>query len=1130
MDDFELLRAYASLRNEDAFSTLTARYINLVYSAAARQTANPQSAEDVTQAVFLTLARKAGSISRGTVLSGWLLRTTRFAAANARRLEQRRQHYEKQAMQSFVCSTESEAAWERIAPLLDEALDRLAGKDRDAIALRFLERKPLKHIAEQLGVSEDGAQKRVARALEKLRIFFDQRGRRISTVALTGALVSNSMQAAPTSLAGSISAMIASQGTLAGSIVATLAKATAGTLTRFKLQVLAVRVTSVAILIGLAVVTFKHISSPDVDSDTSASTNLDASSGVAQLQPVPAVPSSTVLAAAAVPANVRQLLLRVLDGQSGAPVTNGHLTLVTAMPRVTNFFVTDARGSSLISYSPEPVKSWSLRIEIFRDGYVPKFVSWSESQQDHIDEIPDEYTVKVDPAVTIGGVVVDEQDAPVAGAKVVFSVSGPTASRARERLTMMGDYHHEMCDARGRWSCNHVPSRFGMISYHLVHPEFQETEYASDSPDSPSYVSVNRLAEADLLAGRAILRAKRGLVIAGVVADEVGQPVTGAKVTQNYDFRSPERTTLTAGDGSFRFGNGRPRELALTIQAAGLAPVVTSFVANASMNSLRFVLPRGELLFGRVLDDAGRPLHGATVEAASPSADSRTLFEWRTKTDADGNFSWDAAPATQSYAVYASGYETKERTVLAADGTEVTIHLKKKAGTAAVRILGEVVDAETKKAPTGVRVQIWQTTREANGGWSSFTTRPEDATPDGRFRLRTSSGTISYVLEVQADGYWPERLTNQVTGEAEVRLNIELKKSPLYAGVILNPAGEAVAGASVAVSASDEWVQMNQPGKLHFGAHSGTAGTVSDASGHFRLPPKHAPESVVVAHEQGFAEVPFAGMSSNTVITLQPWGRIEGTLILAGQPRANETIALGAASWRYAAYGSRFSLFLNTRTDANGRFVFETVPAGERKVDWRPAFRDGKVGVVPLSHGVPVAVASGGTTQVTLGGSGRAVVGKVHVVGRNKLIDWTQDVQSFSLKLPTPPEPVYPKPADFASREEYMAAAQRITEQNKPYWTSDEGKTLGRAGRTYVPLFNDDGSFRIDDVPPGTYTLKIALTEPSRSRSPFIQGIPIGTLETEVTVPENTDNTPLDLGALPLTSSTAGQSQSAGKQ
>jgi RNA polymerase sigma factor (sigma-70 family) len=1122
MDDFELLQAYASQRNEDAFGALTGRYIDLVYSAAVRQTGSPQTAEDVTQAVFLTLARKAGSISRHAVLSGWLLRTTRFAAANARRLEQRRQHHEQQAVQSHVCPTGNEAAWQRIAPLLDEALEYLGEKDRDAIALRFLERKSLKQVAEKLGVSEDGAQKRVTRAIEKLRAFFTRHGKSVSVAALTGTLASSSVQAAPVALAVSISAAVTSQGALTGSAVAALAKATAEALARAKLQVFAVRAVSMAVLLGLASVPFIRIIRPSAESNVSIATTPASPPITAETQQLPIDQASPQLAAAATfpPGNFRALLLRVVDAQSGAPVTNARLTLVSATvspSRVTNIFLTDIQGSSRLSYAAEPLKSWSHQIEIFRDGYVPKFLRWSEYQQDNIDEIPDEYTVKADPAVTIGGVVMDEQDVPIAGMKVVFSVSGPTASRARERLTMMGNYHTEITDVRGRWSCSHVPSRFGMIDYHLIHPEYQKTLYASDSPDSASYDNVERLAEADLLAGRAILRAKHGLVVAGVVADETGQPVAGAKITQGYDFRSPERTTQTTADGSFRFGNGRSRELTLTIQAAGLAPVVTSLVVNASMENLRFTLPPGQLLLGRVLDEAGQPVASATVEPASPSSDSRTLFEWRTKTGADGRFSWDAAPATQNYAIYASGYESQQRTTLTADGTEGVITLQKKNSPSSLRILGEVMDAETKMPPAGVRVQIWQTRKEPGGGWSSFTTRPEDVASDGRFRLKTSSGAIGYVLEAQADGYWPERLTNQVTGAAEVRLNIELKQAPLHGGVVFTPAGDSAGGATIVVCGPREWAQMNQPGKLHNGAHAVTAGTVSDAEGRFRLPQKYAPEFVVVAHAQGFTELPFSQFSSNTTVTLQPWGRIEGTFILAGQPRANETIALGGASWRFSADSSRLSLFLNTKTDANGRFVFETVPPGERRLDWRPGFRDGKVGMVPLSHGVPVAVKPGETAQVTLGGTGRPVVGKIVVAGRDKPVDWTHDVQSLALKHATPPEPVLPKPFDFPSYEEYTAAVERIGVQNKPFWTSEEGRALQRAQRTYVLLFDKDGSFRIDDVPPGTYSLRITLTEPTKTYSPLSQGTPIGTLESEVTVPEDSDDAAFDLGTLTIT-------------
>jgi RNA polymerase sigma factor (sigma-70 family) len=205
-DDMQLLQEYATSRSEAAFTSLVSRHINLVYSAAMRSVNNPHQAEDITQSVFVMLARKSRVLRRGTVLSGWLYQTARLIAANFIRTEMRRQLREHQALiQSTMNATEPEA-WTRVGPLLDEAMSHLNEKDRNAIVLRFFEGKPLKEVGDSLGATEDAAKMRVNRALDKLRDFFHHRGITMPAAALAEAISGNSIQAAPAGLAASVAA------------------------------------------------------------------------------------------------------------------------------------------------------------------------------------------------------------------------------------------------------------------------------------------------------------------------------------------------------------------------------------------------------------------------------------------------------------------------------------------------------------------------------------------------------------------------------------------------------------------------------------------------------------------------------------------------------------------------------------------------------------------------------------------------------------------------------------------------------------------------------------------------------------------------------------------------------------
>ena len=208
------LKEFAARQSEEAFRTLVGRHIDFVYSVALRQLRDPHAAEEVAQAVFIDLAAKAAVISERTILSGWLFRAARFAAAKMVRAEVRRQRREREAAEmETTIQTETDSAWEQMEPLLNEALEELPEKDRCAVLLRFFEKKPLKDVAARMGLNEAAAKKRVSRAVEKLRFIFQKRGVVVPSAVLLAALSTPALQAAPAGLVSAIATAAVLKGT-----------------------------------------------------------------------------------------------------------------------------------------------------------------------------------------------------------------------------------------------------------------------------------------------------------------------------------------------------------------------------------------------------------------------------------------------------------------------------------------------------------------------------------------------------------------------------------------------------------------------------------------------------------------------------------------------------------------------------------------------------------------------------------------------------------------------------------------------------------------------------------------------------------------------------------------------------
>jgi RNA polymerase sigma factor (sigma-70 family) len=242
----DLVREYAARNSEPAFETLVRRHVSLVYSVALRQVGNPAQAEEITQAVFLILSRKAARLRPDTVLPGWLHETARFASASFLRGELRRQRREQEAyVQSKLQESTTDPAWEQLAPLLDEAIGQLGKADRNAVVLRFFQNKSAREIAAALNVHESAAQKRLNRAVEKLRAWFLKRGVAVSGGALIGALSVNSVQGAPAHLAASVMAVSAKGTAVSGSTL---------TLIKGALKIMAWTKMKTAVVVGTAVI------------------------------------------------------------------------------------------------------------------------------------------------------------------------------------------------------------------------------------------------------------------------------------------------------------------------------------------------------------------------------------------------------------------------------------------------------------------------------------------------------------------------------------------------------------------------------------------------------------------------------------------------------------------------------------------------------------------------------------------------------------------------------------------------------------------------------------------------------------------------------------------------------------
>ena len=213
-DDAALLRNYVANRSEAAFSELVRRHIGLVHATALRRVGgDAHLADDVTQTVFITLARKAPTLLGRTSLAGWLYLSTQLAAAEVVRGEQRRKAREATAHTMDLTNAPDCPAADlaQLRPLLDDALVTLKDEEREAIVLRFFQNQTFAEIGEALRITEEAARKRVDRSLDKLHALLVRRGITSPVAALGVALTATGVSAMPEGLVARVTAVALTQ-------------------------------------------------------------------------------------------------------------------------------------------------------------------------------------------------------------------------------------------------------------------------------------------------------------------------------------------------------------------------------------------------------------------------------------------------------------------------------------------------------------------------------------------------------------------------------------------------------------------------------------------------------------------------------------------------------------------------------------------------------------------------------------------------------------------------------------------------------------------------------------------------------------------------------------------------------
>ena len=838
-----------------------------------------------------------------------------------------------------------------------------------------------------------------------------------------------------------------------------------------------------------------------------------------------------------------EITVRATDGPSGAPAKNAVVSLGITDDKETFFFGEahcDAQGVCHMPYPPQHAV-W-LSVWVHAPDRAPAIIYESKTNRT---KFSGEYAVTLKPGNTVGGLVKDAAGKPIAGAQVVIHKISRISPHHYGRV----DYDAVVTGADGQWASHSLPNDLSGFSFQVTHPEYRPALYVTDGFAPPptntsstatirtsSSVSYQRLPDGTLvpmttrravaprgttiplLTSNALLAASAQIIlqpailVAGTALDSKGQPLTNTEVIFQQTTPVSERKYLrTDAQGRFRTMASAPGDGTLNLLLDGQSPTSVAVHIMPTMAPVQIKLAPPQILHGRVADQQQRPVPGARVRVDEWQG-TTDLVRFQTLTDDQGAFVWTGAPPDQITFYVTKTNFSSTRHSFSGTMDNIIIPITRAPG-----IFGKVLDAETKKPIPSFTVIPGRkySQNETQIHWD----RSESARGlGGEYSLKISSYYFQPEARVlvEAPGYEPQ-VSGPFTGSDSYLSNFALKRGKGLAGVVQGPDGTPAAGATLVLVEKGEYAYLDMSGNVRVNGGSADAAR-SDLQGRFEFVPKLEPDKVFVSHEQGFAEAKVADVTKSGKIVLQKWGRINGAMRVGDKVESDSsTVRLQNDYQQYVNADGRasgFSFSVKADPDSDGNFVFEKVPPGEHRLALEYRFKDDRDGNPPLSHGSLIIVKPGSTADVTLGGTGRQVTGRVKILGGEQSdVDWRRDVHRLMLMLPQ--DAALPRNVRGLTQEPlvFLGGLNVPVAQPVDFQAMRERE---RAQRLYVLLFDTNGNFHADNVPPGKYNLVLNVTDPEDE---YYNRRMIGSLSKEVVVPDEKNakvNAPFDIGAVEL--------------